>query len=125
MDPRDREIQERWAKGIDERLELPPKSFPIVIKAGTIVSSPEDLQKLLNLESTPQTFTSETTSLELPGEYNIPSTDPVIEVVYCVVSWEQLKDIEKQGWAEEEIVIWYQGIKRFAKIVLPPKVKAS
>ncbi|KAI1126482.1 hypothetical protein F5Y10DRAFT_293723 [Nemania abortiva] len=148
---RNRQIQERWRKGIENRLELPENRFPIIIRAGTGVSSPENLKDILGLESVPKTFTTKTTSLgssdadtqtpitktislemtdAYPGtsitgtaDLEVPEKDPMTapreEVVYCEVSWKQITAMREKGWAWEQIVIWYNGQKRFARVILP------
>ncbi|KAI0870792.1 hypothetical protein GGS24DRAFT_474021 [Hypoxylon argillaceum] len=94
---KNQQIQERWRRGIENRLEVSEKRFPIVIRAGTALSSPEDLKDMLDLESIPKTFTTKTASLLLSESDYIAA--PREEIVYCEVSWEQVTEIKEKGWA--------------------------
>ncbi|KAI0104971.1 hypothetical protein GGR51DRAFT_520459 [Nemania sp. FL0031] len=114
-DIRDREIQKRWRDGIEARLEIPEIRFPVVIQDGTGLSSPEQLQTLLQLPTIPETMKTTTTSI---GQMDTNFDEK--ETVICDVNWEQLS-ILKKGWVSEQDVVWFKGKKRFAVRLLPER----
>lgn len=65
----------------------------------------------------PETLITATADLELPDRD--PLTVPGTEIVYCEVSWKQITDIKKEGWASKQIVVLYNDQRRFARVILP------
>ncbi|KAI1109439.1 hypothetical protein F5Y14DRAFT_432519 [Nemania sp. NC0429] len=86
---KDEQIQERWRASIEAKLEWPEIRFPVAIRAGTGLSSPEQLQTMLGLPSIPQTSTTTViANLETPctGTGSEAEAEPEIEIVICNVN---------------------------------------
>ncbi|KAI1281527.1 hypothetical protein F5Y07DRAFT_395372 [Xylaria sp. FL0933] len=117
-DTKEQQLQKRWRSAIEADKIMPEKRFPIVIKTDTVLSSPMKLQAILHLPSAPPTTTTKVTSLSSPDLDINEGGDE--EVVICSINCEQVSIIE-EGWVSEEIVVWFEGQKRFAMIVLLAK----
>ena len=111
--------QETWMAAINAYRSgwRPPEvRFPIVIRPGSYVSSPQVLQQLADLPSVPEVTTTTITGWGSQTEGINKDGSPPEEVQICDVSFDQLKLIEERV-EYERILVWFQHTRRFAVLV--------
>lgn len=81
---------------------------PVVISPNSLVTSPERLQELLHLETTPKAYKTTTTELGDPGEDFQPQ-----EVEICEIKKWQAWSFQHKTEGER-FTVWFHGEKRFA-----------
>jgi hypothetical protein len=87
-----------------------------VISPNSPVSSPEQLQKLAELESLPETIET-----VLVDDYKIYKNQEEERVVICHVNWEEREKLEQKAEVLAEVrsgvTVMFRGGKRYAMVV--------
>lgn len=122
-DPKDEDRRKRWKAAIEaysSNTPIPETLFPVVVKAGTSIPTPEKLQEIAKLPAVPEVCKTKITDLWSSNEYTEETKGE--ETYISAISYNQISHINAT-FEVEKIVVWFNKEKRFAVVALGPKLE--